>query len=77
MNAFNASANGYFTPAAIADYQSSLKRLGLPLSITERLHEQRGGMTFHVYTLKFAKRTVSVTTYEQPDGKLDQFLLVP
>ena len=34
-------------------------------------------MTFHVYTLKFAKRTVSVTTYEQPDGKLDQFLLVP
>ena len=76
-SAFNASANGYFTPAAIADYQSSLKRLGLPLSITERLHEQRGGMTFHVYTLKFAKRTVAVTTYEQPDGKLDQFLLVP
>ncbi len=76
-SAFNASANGYFTAAAIADYQNSLKRLGLPLSITERLHEQRGGMTFRVYTLKFAKRTVSVTTYEQPDGKLDQFLLVP
>lgn len=73
----NASATGYFTPAAIAEYETSLQRLGLPLSITERLHEKRGGMTFHVYTLKFAKRTVAVTTYEQPDGKLDQFLLVP
>ncbi len=73
----NASANGYFTAAAIADYEASLQRLGLPLSITERVHEQRGGMTFHAYAIKFAKRTVSVTTYEQSDGKLDQFLMLP
>lgn len=72
---FNDAANSYFTPDAIKAYQASLQSLGMPLAIHERLNELRGGMKFRVYSLDFAKRTVTVTVYEEPDGKLDQFLI--
>jgi CubicO group peptidase (beta-lactamase class C family) len=73
---FNDAANAYFTPAAIAAYRASLQSLGMPLAIHERVKELRGGMTFRAYSLDFARRTVTVTVYEEPDGKLDQFLIV-
>ncbi len=74
---FNDSANSYFTAAAIADYQASLRALGMPLAIRERGHELRGGLAFRSYSVDFPTRTVTVTVFEQPDGKLDQFLIVP
>jgi hypothetical protein len=61
----------------VTDYQSSLAPLGPPLGASERTHEDRGGMVFHVYEVTYAGRRVTVTTYELPDGRLDQFLIVP
>ena len=74
---FNANANPYFTPAAIADYQESLHALGTPLAIRLRSRGLRGGMMFRNYNLDFPNRSVTVSVFEEPDGKLDQFLIVP
>ena len=69
-------ASDYFTPEAIADFQQSLAALGKPVSFTETAHELRGGMTFHAYEAKFADgRTVEITTYIEPDGKIEQYLV--
>jgi D-alanyl-D-alanine carboxypeptidase len=73
----NDNAQSYFTPAVLADYRASLSVLGPPLAVRERRHEDRGGMVFHAYDVTYPGRTVSVTTYELPGGKLDQFLIVP
>ena len=74
---FNASANAYFTPAAIADYQASLHTLGMPLAIHERSHGLRGGLAYRTYNVDFPDRTVNVSVFQEPSGKLDQFLIVP
>jgi hypothetical protein len=34
-------------------------------------------MVFHVYDVAYPGRMVRVTTYELPDGKLDQLLIEP
>ena len=41
----------YFTPQALADFQSSLAPLGEPLSLRQTSTELRGGMTFRVFRL--------------------------
>ena len=74
---FNANAQSYFTPAVRADYKASLSVLGAPLGVRERGHQDRGGMVFHAYDVTYPGRNVSVTTYELPDGRLDQLLIVP
>jgi len=73
----NANAQSYFTPPVLADYKNSLSVLGLPLAARERQHEDRGGMVFHVYDVTYPGRSVTVTTYVEPGGVLDQFLIVP
>ena len=73
----NANANSYFSPAVLADYRSSLAPLGPALGVRERAHEDRGGMVFHVYDVTYPGRGVTVTTYQLPDGRLGQFLIVP
>jgi D-alanyl-D-alanine carboxypeptidase len=73
----NANLRSYYTPAVIADYQASLSKLGAPLGLRERAHEDRGGMVFHIYEVTYPGRDVTVTTYEMPDGILDQLLIEP
>ncbi len=34
-------------------------------------------MTFRAFRAQFPGRTLSVTTYEEPDGKLEQYLVAP
>lgn len=74
---FTSNANDYFSSEAIGDFSSSLGRLGPPRNFCERAHEDRGGMVFHEFIAVFAKRTLTVTTYEMPDGKLEQYLVFP
>ena len=69
--------NDYFTPQAIADYQSSLGPLGEPLSLHLTGEEQRGGMTFRAFTITYPSRHLELTTYTYPDGKLEQYLIAP
>ncbi len=69
--------NNYFTTEAVRDFQSSLGPLGAPLSFVQVNAEPRGGMMFRAYRAVFPTRKLTVTTYEQPDGKLEQYLVMP
>ncbi len=67
----------YFTPEAIADFQSSLVPLGEPLSLRQTAEERRGGMTFRTFDVIYPGRRLRLTTYTYPDGKLEQYLVEP
>jgi len=67
----------YFTPQAIADFQSSLVPLGEPLSIRQTHEELRGGMTFRAFEIAYPGRRLELTTYTYPGGKLEQYLIAP
>lgn len=74
---FTANCNAYFDAQALGDYASSLKLLGSPLAFRQIAEESRGGMTFRVYDVFFAKKHLIVTTYWMPDGKIEQYLVIP
>ncbi len=76
-NLFTGLCNAYFTPQAINDFAGSLKPLGPPLSFHQQKQETRGGMIFRVFTAEFPSRKLMITTYEMPDGKLEQYLVIP
>lgn len=71
--------NAYFTPEAIHDYANSLAPLGPPETFTLAGSDLRGGMTFNSYnvTFKNSSQKLRVTTYVMPDGKLEQYLVIP
>jgi len=76
---FTPNCNAYFDRQALDDFQSSLAPLGEPLSFTQSASELRGGMTFRVFAVEFANspQKLRVTTYTMPDGKLEQYLVIP
>ncbi|HET7162460.1 MAG TPA: serine hydrolase domain-containing protein [Rhodanobacteraceae bacterium] len=74
---FTANANSYFDATALHDYQASLAPLGKPESFTIRAARKRGGMQMRGYTLTFPKTKLSITTYVQPAGKLEQYIVAP
>lgn len=67
----------YFTSETIADFQSSLAPLGEPLSLRQTGSELRGGMTFRTFDIDYPDRSLELTTYTYPDGKLEQYLIAP
>lgn len=67
----------YFTPEAIADYQSSLAPLGEPITFHQTGETLRGGMTFRGFTITYPNARLRLTTYTYPDGKLEQYLIAP
>lgn len=69
--------NSYFTAEAVQDFASSLKPLGTPQSFTQVAEEPRGGMVFRAFLAEFPNRRLTVTTYEEPDGKIEQYLVLP
>lgn len=73
---FTEDANYYFTDQAVRDFASSLGPLGTPVEFTAMGHSLRGGMTYRGYRVKFANRTVRVSTFEMPDGKLEQYMVI-
>ena len=74
---FTENCNAYFDAQALGDYESSLKPLGAPIEFRQTAKESRGGMTFRVYDVVFATTHVELTTYQMPDGKIEQFLVAP
>ena len=74
---FTENCNAYFDAQAIGDFASSLKPLGTPLDFRQIKDELRGGMTFRMYDVSFPKTHVYLTTYRMPDGKIEQYLVVP
>jgi CubicO group peptidase (beta-lactamase class C family) len=67
----------YFTPEALADFQSSLAPLGEPLTFHQTRTSLRGGMTFRSFEIVYPAKRLSLTTYTYPDGKLEQYLIAP
>jgi hypothetical protein len=74
---FTNYCNAYFNQQTIEDFAASLKPLGPPLSFKQTKVESRGGMIFRVFAVTFPERELKVTTYEMPDGKLEQYLVIP
>jgi hypothetical protein len=72
---FTANANSYFTDQALKDFAASLAPLGAWKEFTQASQSLRGGMTMRRYTVLFPKRTLRVTTFWMPDGKLEQYMV--
>jgi CubicO group peptidase (beta-lactamase class C family) len=67
----------YFTTTTVKDFGDSLGPLGTPYLFQRRTERDRGGMKFRSYRIAFDTKTVTLTVYVLPDGKLEQFLVSP
>ncbi|MEO6258696.1 MAG: serine hydrolase domain-containing protein, partial [Thermoanaerobaculia bacterium] len=74
---FTSNANAYFSIAALKDFASTLKPLGMPTEFTQTRQGLRGGMTSRSYKVVFPKKTLRVWTFTMPDGKLEQYMVAP
>jgi CubicO group peptidase (beta-lactamase class C family) len=74
---FTDNANAYFSPQALHDYGASLGPLGRPLTVSQNGTSLRGGMTYRSYTAKYAKKALTLSIFEMPDGKIEQFIIRP
>lgn len=72
---FTENANAYFTPQALQDFASSLGPLGDSREFVQTAEHSRGGMMLRAFKATFAGRTLSISTFEMPDGKLEQYLV--
>lgn len=75
--AFTGDANFYFNATTLGDFKTSLQPLGTLQSVTQTSESLRGGMVFRSFDATYDKQTISVDTYTQKDGKLEQFLVNP
>ena len=69
--------DAYFDARTVADFKNSLGPLGDPLTFRQGASSLRGGMTFRWFRVVYPTRTLGLTTYTYPDGKLEQFLVYP
>jgi CubicO group peptidase (beta-lactamase class C family) len=70
---FTSNANAYFDEQAIKDFGASLGPLGTPQEFVQSGQSLRGGMTLRRYRIKFAAKTLRLTTFIMPDGKIEQY----
>jgi D-alanyl-D-alanine carboxypeptidase len=76
---FTENCNAYFSQQAVDDFRTSLSPLGKPTALKQTTQELRGGMTFRVFSVSLPGNAphLQVTTYTMPDGKLEQYLVIP
>jgi hypothetical protein len=72
---FTDNANAYFDKQCLHDLASSLAPLGASTDFELVSEGLRGGMTARRYRAKFQKKTLEVSTYAMPDGKLEQYIV--
>ena len=70
---FSPNANAYFSPQALADFAASLGPLGAAQEFVQVNQGLRGGMVSRSFRIRAGQRTLSLTTFTLPDGKLEQF----
>ena len=73
-------ANFYFTPAAQADYRTSLQPLGEPTAFVQTgVAGLRGGFVHRGYRVTYPGRTLRISTFAEPgeNGRLEQLLVSP
>ena len=73
------TSNGsfYFTEQAVKDFASSLAPLGAPQSVRQETSSDRGGMLFRLFEAKFPSKKVAIWERDMPDGKIEQFEVMP
>ena len=74
---FTANCNFYFNDQALNDYRASLSPLGALQSVKQNATSLRGGMTYRNYSAMYAQKAVTVSIFELPDGKIEQFIIRP
>jgi D-alanyl-D-alanine carboxypeptidase len=70
---FTDNANAYFSAQALADFAASLGPLGAPMEVAQTGQSLRGGMTFRAFRIRAGQKTISLSTFIMPDGKLEQY----
>jgi D-alanyl-D-alanine carboxypeptidase len=68
-----ANASSYFTDEAVKDFASSLAPLGALKEIRQTQSNERGGMTFRLFEVKFPSKTLAIWERDLPDGRIEQF----
>ncbi len=76
---FTENCNAYFSQQGLDDFRTSLSPLGKPKALKQTSQSLRGGMTFRVFDVVWPGTgpQLRVTTYTMPDGKLEQYLVIP
>ena len=74
---FTENANFYFSDDALKDFASSLGPLGAAQEVTQVSQSSRGGMTLRRYRVKLPDRTLRLTTFIMPDGRIEQYTVAP
>jgi D-alanyl-D-alanine carboxypeptidase len=74
---FSDNGNFYFSDQALTDLAGGLKKLGKPQSVTQTARNERGGMTYRGFRVSFKKRNLEISEYVLPDGKIEQFEVMP
>jgi CubicO group peptidase (beta-lactamase class C family) len=67
--------NSYFTPQALADFESSLKPLGQPSVFRPTSAQPRGGMMVRGFQIRAGGQALVLSTYYTLDGQLAQYLI--
>jgi D-alanyl-D-alanine carboxypeptidase len=74
---FTADCNDYFSADTLSDFKSTLAPLGSITGITRSYTHLRGGMAGSSYRVTYSTGTaLTVSTYVQPEGKIEQLLVV-
>jgi D-alanyl-D-alanine carboxypeptidase len=74
---FTDNGNSYFTGQALADFAASLAPLGKPVELRQTESRPRGGMTFRLFRVKFSVRSLEIWERDMPDGKIEQYQVMP
>ncbi|MBV8629731.1 MAG: beta-lactamase family protein [Silvibacterium sp.] len=76
---FTENCNAYFSQQALDDFRTSLNPLGTPTALKQASQSLRGGMTFRVFNVVWPGKgpALTITTYTMPDGRLEQYLVIP
>ena len=69
------NADAFFTPQVLEDAAASLKAQGPLVSLQQTSVEQRGGMTYRHFEVKFKEQALHLNTLTMPGGKLEQYLI--
>jgi len=67
------NCNSYFTEQALKDFGDSLGPLSAPAEFKQTAKRERGGMTFRLFEVHFAKKILEVWERIMPDGKIEQY----
>jgi D-alanyl-D-alanine carboxypeptidase len=70
---FTDNANFYFTGQALKDYAGTMAPLGALEDVRQVNRSLRGGMIYRGYSAKFAQKSLSISIFQMPDGKFEQY----